>query len=144
MPTQVSGYKGSDMLLKLGASLGTSTASYTTVAGGRTNSLSINNDMIDVTSKDNIPWRTLIEGGVQSFSTTIAGAFNSDQSLADIMTLAMSGAIRNYQIITGLGDTFTGKFKISKCERAGEYKGEETYNISLENSGPIVYTRGNN
>lgn len=144
MPTQANGYKGSDLLLKLGASLGTSTASYTTVAGGRTNSLSINNDMIDVTSKDNIPWRTLIEGGVQSFSTSISGVFNSDQSLADMMTLSMGGFIRNFQIVTGLGDTFTGKFKISKCERSGEYKGEETYTISLESSGAIAYVRGNN
>lgn len=142
MPTTAAGYQGKDFLLKLGASVGAGTAPYAIVAGMRATSLAINNDMIDVTSKSSMPWRTLIAGGVQSVSLSASGVFSSDSSLSDIMTLAMSGALANYQILTGKGDTFSGIFKMSKLERNGEYKGEEQYSITLESSGVISYVLG--
>lgn len=136
------GYQGKDFLLQLGATAGTGTTPYATVAGMRSTSLSLNNEMIDVTNKDNVPWRTLIEGGVQSMSVSLAGVFKDHATLQDMMTIAFAGGIRNFKLISGEGDSFTGAFKLSKLERAGEYNKEETYSISLESSGAITFTEG--
>ncbi len=132
------GYLGVDFLVKLGDGAGSEV--FTAIGGMRSTGGSINNEMIDVTNKDNMPWRTQLEGGIKSMSLSLSGVFNSDATLQTMMALAMSGALRHFQLVTGNLDVYAGTFKITKCDRAGEHNGEETYSISLESSGEVTYT----
>ena len=136
------GYAGKDFLLKLGASQGVGTTPYVTVGGMRSTGLSLSVNGIDVTNKSNMPWQTLIEGGTRKMSVSADGVWNDDATLADMQTLAMIGAIRNFQIVTGEGDTWTGTFQIQKFDRQGPHDKEETWSLSLESSGAVTFTAG--
>ncbi|UOF83012.1 phage tail tube protein [Caudoviricetes sp.] len=135
------GYTGVSMLLKLGASDGTGTTPYVTIGGFRSTDCSLNNAKIDVTNKDNMPWQTLIAGGVQNFSISGDGVVNSNAVAKKIRELAFSGAIVNFQLAFGNGDTIAGAFKISKFDRKGPHDKEETFSISLESSGTVTQTQ---
>jgi len=132
------GFLGEEFLVLLGDAGGTET--FTLIGGMRSTSGSINNEMIDVTNKDNMPWRTQIEGGIKSMSLTLSGVFNAQTQLRTMMSLAMTGAIRHYKLQTGNGDEYAGSFKVSKCDRAGEHNAEETYALTLESSGAVTFT----
>ncbi len=135
------GFLGVDFLVKLsGGEVDPTPETWATIGGMRSTGGSINNEMIDVTNKDNMPWRTQIEGGIKSMSLTLGGVFNNQATLRTAMELAMSGLIKRYQLVTGNGDTYEGSFKITKCDRTGEHSGEETYSLSLESSGEVVFT----
>lgn len=136
------GYAGKDFLIRLGASQGVGTTPYVTIGGMRSTSMSLTVNGIDVTNKSNMPWRTLIEGGIQSMDLSADGVWNDDATLADMQALAMQGRIRNLQIVSGEGDTWTGSFQVQKFDRAGPHDKEETWSITLASSGPVVFTAG--
>jgi len=70
----MSAQKGSAFLLKIGDAA--TPPAYTTVAGLRTTQLSINGELVVVTSKDSGGWRELLSGaGVRSVSVSAAGIF---------------------------------------------------------------------
>ncbi len=132
------GFLGQDFLLKLGNMADPEV--FAVVGGMRSTAGSLNNEIIDVTNKDNMPWRTQIEGGIKSMSASLSGVFNAQAQLNTMMTIFMSGAIRNYQLESGGGDVYEGAFKITKLDRAGEHGGEETYSITMESSGEVTFT----
>lgn len=114
---------------------------YTTVAAMRTSSLTLNNEQVDVTTKDDTPWRQLIDCGIKSMSLSAAGVFTDaaiiDTILADLTTAG--GSIDQYRIISGAGDIFAGQFLVASLERSGEYNGAEQYTLSFESAGAITY-----
>lgn len=62
--------RGSAFLLKVGN--GASPLVYATVAGLRTTQMSVNGEMVAITSKDSGGWRELLSGaGVRSVSVSI-------------------------------------------------------------------------
>ena len=66
--------KGSAFLLKVGN--GATPVVYATVAGLRTTQLSVNGEMVAVTTKDSGGWRELLSGaGVRSVSVSGAGGY---------------------------------------------------------------------
>lgn len=132
------GYLGVDFLVKLGDAAMSEV--FTAIGGMRSTGGSINNEMIDVTNKDNMPWRTQLAGGIKSMSLSLSGVFNDEATLQAMMAIAMSGELRHYQLVSGNLDVYAGTFKVTKCDRAGEHNGEETYSLSLESSGEVTYT----
>lgn len=113
---------------------------FQTVGAMRSTSLSINNEAIDVTDKDVMPWRELLEGGIRSLDATLEGIVSDSSTLATLRSAVMTGQIRHCKIVSALGDTWTGKFQIQTCERTGPHDKEETYSIKLASSGVITYT----
>lgn len=117
---------------------------FTTIAAMRSTSMTINNEQVDVTTKDDVPWRQLIECGVRSMSITLSGVFTDsavhDNLVLDVLGDGSSTSILNFQLTSGRGDTFAGSFQIASMERAGEYNGEETFSLTLESAGDITYT----
>jgi len=135
--------KGSALLLKIGASAAAAAASdtYTTIGGLRSTSISLNQETIDVTTKDSANARELLaDAGVESVSISGSGVFTdvaSEQTLQD----AFGGAnIPNFEIIIPDLGTYQGKFQITTLEYAGEYNGEVTYSITLESSGAVAFS----
>lgn len=131
--------KGRDYLVKVGNGAGPEV--FTTVAGMRSTSMTLNNETVDVTDKDGVPWRALLaQSGVQSMSIKLSGVMSDAASAMDMQAKAFANTIHNFQLISGLGDMFAGPFQIASMERGGDHNKEETYSLTLESAGTITYT----
>lgn len=128
--------KGISMLLRTGT-----VASPTTVAGLRSTTLSLNNEMVDVTNKDSAGYRTLLaQAGVQSITLTANGTAESAAGFETLQGYAFANSINTMNMIFGDGDTIEAAFQITKFEIAGDYNGAQTFSITLESSGQWTFT----
>src|SRR5690606_2769365 len=132
--------KGKLFLLKVGD--GSTPEVFTTVAGLRTTSLSINGEVIDVTDKDSEDqMRELLDGGgVKAMAVTGAGAVEDDGAQTALEERALSGEIANDRIALASGRTYQGAFQVTNGEYTGEYNDAHTYSVTLESSGKITVT----
>jgi TP901-1 family phage major tail protein len=129
--------KGSAFLLKVGN--GATPVVYATVAGLRTTQLSVNGEMVAITSKDSGGWRDLLSGaGVRSVSVSGAGIFTGSAAELRLKGNALAGVIDDYRLSFESGETMTGRFLVTRLDYAGDYNGERSYTLSLESSGPVV------
>ena len=136
--------KGSSFLLKEN-----STGTPVTIGGLRSTSMTINGEMIDITTKDSAAFisggedkaRDLLQGGgVRSMSITASVVFTDSSTENILRGFAFDGAIQNYDLVFSDGSKIAGAFLITSYERAGEFNGEETFSCTLESSGTITYT----
>lgn len=133
----MSAERGSAFLLKVGN--GGSPLGYTTVAGLRTTQLSVNGEMVAVTSKDSGGWRDLLSGaGVRSVSVSGAGVFTGSAAELRIKGNALAGGLDDYRLSFESGETLSGRFLVTRLDYAGDYNGERSYTLSLESSGAVV------
>jgi len=129
--------KGSAFLLKVGN--GAVPLVYATVAGLRTTQLSVNGEMVAITTKDSGGWRELLSGaGVRSVSVSGAGVFTGSAAEARLKANALSGVLDDYRLSFESGETMTGRFLVTRLDYAGDFNGERSYTLSLESSGPVV------
>jgi len=137
--------KGSALLLKSTPTGG----SETTIAGLRSTSMTINGEMVDITTKDSdalvsggsTKARDLLAGGgVSNMAISASGVFTDSALENDIRLRAQKGTIDTYKLVFGDGDNISGSFQITCYERACEFNGEETYSLTLESSGQITHT----
>ena len=130
--------KGSDFLFKIDT---TGSGAYVTVGGFRVNTMTINNEAVDVTTKGASKWRELLEAaGSQTMSLPGNGVFKDGAQQELMRAQAASNSHVNYEIIASNGDKWQGSFQVTTYERAGEYNGEETFSVALENAGTILFT----
>lgn len=133
----MSAERGSAFLLKVGN--GANPLVYATVAGLRTTQLSVNGEMVQITSKDSGGWRELLSGaGVRSVSVSGAGVFTGSAAELRIKGNALAGTIDDYRLSFESGETLSGKFLVTRLDYAGDYNGERSYTLSLESSGAVV------
>lgn len=133
MPAQ----KGSAFLLKI--SDGAATPTYNTVAGLRTTQMSINGELVVVTSKDSGGWRELLSGaGTRSVSVSAAGIFLGSAAESQVRGNALAGTITDYELSFEGGEKMRGKFLVQRLDYAGDFNGERNYTLSLESSGVVV------
>lgn len=129
--------RGSAFLLKVGN--GAVPVAYQTVAGLRTTQLSVNGEMVAITSKDSGGWRELLSGaGVRSVSVSGAGVFTGSAAEVRLKANALAGGLDDYRLSFEGGETMTGRFLITRLDYAGDYNGERSYTVSLESSGAVV------
>lgn len=128
--------------LSASVAVGSATYGFSTIGGMKTNSLSVNNEQVDVTDKGDVPWRQLLACGIKTMSTSGNGVFSDEATVTDVVadaTGAIANSIQMFRIISGRGDTFIGQYQIASLERTGEYNQAETFSISLESAGTITY-----
>ncbi|NYT42464.1 phage tail protein [Sphingomonas sp. R-74633] len=129
--------KGSAFLLKVGN--GAVPVVYATVAGLRTTQMSVNGEMVAITSKDSGGWRELLSGaGVRSVSVSGAGVFTGSAAEVRLKANALSGVLDDYRLSFESGETVSAKFLVTRLDYAGDFNGERSYTLSLESSGPVV------
>lgn len=129
---------GSALLIKSGD--GASPEVFTTIAGLRTKSISINGQEVDITNSDSSgKMRELLAGaGVQSVSISGSGVFldgTPDQTLLDRV---LAATLHNYEVTIPDFNTLTGLFLLTQLDYEGEHDGEVTYSMSLESGGVIT------
>jgi len=133
-------YKGALVLLKIGD--GEETELFSTIGGMRTTRFVFNSKLIDTTNKDSGAWRQILEGGGIRYISISGDGLFTDSNAEEIMReQAFNNHIKNYELYFGNGDKLSGSFQITSYERSGDYDGEETYKITLESSGEIIFTK---
>lgn len=131
--------KGALMLLREGLDI----TPAVTIAGARTTSVRINNEMVEITNKDSAQKRELLEAaGTRARQFQIAGVYIDGTIHDTIQGYADADTINNFSMIFANGDIIEGPFQITEYERAGEYNGEETFSMTLESASAITYTPG--
>lgn len=129
--------RGSAFLLKIGD--GTATPTYATVAGLKTTQLSINGDAVAITHKGSDGWRELLSGaGVRSVSVAASGIFTGSSAETNVRSLALSGALQDFELSFESGERMRGKFLVTRLEYAGDFNGERNYTMALESSGQVA------
>ena len=130
--------KGSALLMKIGNA--GSPEAFTTIGGMRSTSLTMNDEMVDVTNKDSSNARTILaQGGVNSISVSGSGVFTDSASEGTLKGKFAISALTNYQFLVPDFGTFTGAFMLTTLEYGGEYNGEVTYSFTFESSGAITF-----
>ena len=135
--------KGSALLLKIGADATAAPASdtYTTVGGLRSTGISMNDEAVDVTTKDSSGVRELLaNGGIQSCSVSGSGVFTDAASETTLKNAFGGSNFANFEIVIPDFGTYKGKFMVASLEYTGEHNGEATYSVTLENSGAFAFT----
>lgn len=128
---------GRSYLLKIDIS-----GTYTTIGGLKNTSISIGNELVDVTSKDSAGWRELLAGaGTQTVSISGSGTYDDDDAgYLAAQTAALTKTANNYRVIDAEGNYFQGSFLVAGLEKTGEFNGATQYSITLESSGEIALT----
>lgn len=120
---------------------GTSPADYTTIGGMKATAMSVGNAVVDVTTKDEAPWKTLLaNAGDRSVSMTVSGISKDDVGANYLRNFAFNGAMANFRIIDQAGDMCTGSFLLSKWENSGASNAAVEFSGTLESSGIVTFT----
>tara|TARA_R100001460_G_scaffold6862_2_gene17712 strand:+ start:1105 stop:1509 length:405 start_codon:yes stop_codon:yes gene_type:complete len=128
--------RGGALLLKVDIS-----GTMTTIGGLRSTSITLNDEAVDITNKDNGQTRTLLpQGGTASLSVSGSGVFTDSTAEQTIRTAWNASTFKSYNIIIPDLGTYSGSFMIASLEYSGEYNGEVTYSITLESSGSISFS----
>jgi predicted secreted protein len=112
----------------------------TNIAGARTDSLTINNEPIDITDKDDAGWRTMLaDVGVRSVDAEVEGVLD-DASLIAVSVGTATSILQAWTIeIQGLG-SFTGNWHLASFVITGEQADAVTFTASIQSSGAITWT----
>lgn len=131
---------GKDLLLKI--SDGGSPEAFTTVAGLRTRSLSLNAQTVDVTHSESVGgWRELLAGaGVRQASVAGAGVFLNGDAADAIRDVFFSGAARRWRIVIPGFGVIEGPFLVANLDYGGEFNGEASVSMALESAGALTFT----
>jgi TP901-1 family phage major tail protein len=112
----------------------------TAIAGARSDSITINNEPIDITDKDDAGWRTyLADVGVRSIDCEVEGIVNDSTFLALAVGTA-SALLDTYTLeVLGIG-SFTGSFFLASFAVTGEQADATTFTATFQSSGTITFT----
>ncbi len=114
----------------------------TAIAGARSDSITINNEPIDITDKDDAGWRTMLaDVGVRSIDCEVEGILTDSTFLALAVGTA-SSLLEAYTLeVDGIGD-FSGNFFLASFAVTGEQADATTFTASIQSSGTITFTPG--
>ncbi len=127
--------KGKLFLLKADTA-GGSPQVFTTIAGLRTTTLTVNGEEVDVTTKDDDGWQRRLAGaGVRSLTISAAGLFQNAAIEETVRAWAFDQSINWFQLTFENGHRLEAQFQITNYERAGDHDGAETYSITLASHG---------
>ncbi|MFZ2030044.1 MAG: phage major tail protein, TP901-1 family [Vitreimonas sp.] len=136
----MTGQKGRDVLIKIGN--GASPELFTTVAGIRAKTISLNARSVDGTSGESTDaWRELIAGaGVKSASVSGSGVFKDAASDAAIQQAFFTQASKTFQLVIPDFGLLQGPFLIEALDYSGDHDGEAAFAITLASAGVINFT----
>lgn len=115
-------------------------STMTLVAGARADTISINNEAIDVTDKGDSGWRTLLnDASVRSVEMTVSGIIKGGTLIAKALG-ATTSLVNDFEIlIEGIG-TAAGDFHFSSIEITANHDGAAEFSATIASSGEITWT----
>ena len=117
-----------------------SSGTYTTIAGASEHTLTINNEQIDVSDKDNNRWKSLLAAGARTLAVSMNGFISDDTEFEKFRVAARDDTILNYKLTYGNGDTVTGAFHIDSFKVAGAFNNAQSFTAQLSNAGEPTMT----
>lgn len=136
MPITNAKYKGRDFVLKIETSPGV----FTQIGGLTATGLTINNETVDITDKDDDTWRKLLEGaGVRSISLSASGWWNNQAAFDVLRDSAFAGTIKNYEVLFGNGDKIGGAYQ-ANLDGSGAHNDPQQYSVTLESANTQTLT----
>lgn len=124
----------------------TSPVTYTAAGGLRNVSIKFKTGAVDVSNKNSGGFQEwLAAAGIWGMTITCNGVFDNSAALRALLATGAddpTGAFFQGKVAFGNGDNWTGKWVMSECTRAGPYDGAETYDMTIESDGVLVYTPG--
>lgn len=132
--------RGKDLLLKIGD--GGSPPDFTSVAGLRARTITLNARTVDATTSDSPEgWRELIAGaGVKSCAVTGAGLFVDAAADETVRQAFFNQTTPDWQLVIPDFGVIEGPFQLAALEYAGRHDGEATYSLSLASAGALSFT----
>jgi TP901-1 family phage major tail protein len=133
------GYKGRDLLLKIGDGGGTEV--FTTIGAARAVAMALNNRPVDSTSMDSGGMQSFVaDAGVQTMQVRLDGLFK-DAGAEEMLRAAAFGRTSNhYRLVFPNGDTYAASFVVQDYARGGSVEGLETFSVTLLRDGAGVFT----
>ena len=136
-----------ELLVKLGTPGATpeDPITYAVVCGLTTRNVTLNTNLVDVTSIDcanpgGPVWRETISG-INSMDVTGNGFFeNKSQFLALYNAQKSSTGHIDMEIVLPGAGKFVGKFGVGNMDVSGDLEGAVAQSINLQSSGEIVFT----
>lgn len=107
----------------------------------QTKGLSVNNEMVDVTSDTSNGWTTLLaEPGTKSIELTFSGIVEN----LNLLMSAISNASQIYACVVTYpdGSTVTGDFGFGSFSQTGETAAAYTFEATMSSSGQVTFTAG--
>jgi predicted secreted protein len=109
------------------------------IAGVRTKTVAIAGEPIDITSDDDLGYRTMLgEAGTYSIDLTVEGV-TKDAELRSIILTGGSLLLTDISIEYPDGSTIDGDFFLASVEDSGEFADALTFSASLQSSGPWTF-----
>lgn len=111
------------------------------IAGARTDTLTINNEPIDITDKDDSGVRTLLDDvGVHSFEMTCEGVLTDDTLAGLARGTTASAALHDFEFDIASVGTYSGSFFVQSFEMTGaEGTDPATFTATFISSGAVTY-----
>ena len=131
--------RGRDILLKIE---GETAGVFTTVAGLRARTITLNARSVDVTDAVSAGrLRDLLSGaGVKSAAVSGQGVFRDAGSDALIREAFFEQAASTWRLIVPDFGTLEGPFLVAALEYAGEHEGEASFAMSLASAGEVTFS----
>jgi len=113
------------------------------IVGARADSVTINNEPLDITDKDDAGWRTMLaDVGLRSVSCEIEGVLKDTVLLADSVGTATTALLKECVVtISGIG-TLTGDFMLQGLQIGAEQADVVTFTATLESGENMTATIG--
>lgn len=111
----------------------------TTIAAVRTRSMTLGNEVVDITSDDDSGFRTMLaDPGNKTLDLTVEGVFKD----ATMLTVAMSTTdiMEAFSILFPTIGTIAGDFVVTSFEAGAAYNEAGTFSCSLQSSGAFTFT----
>lgn len=130
---------GKDILLKL-SDRGDPPV-FTSVAGLRMKTISLNARSVDVTHADSPQgWRELMAGaGMKTCSVSGAGIFTDSAADARVRQAFFDQACIDWQLVIPDFGVISGPFQLAALEYSGRHDGEAAWSMTLSSAGALNF-----
>jgi len=137
--------KGRDFLFKFD----TGGASFVAAAGQRNTSFTINNEPVDITTKDDATTSgalhrvLLAQAGQSSMSIAIDGVYLDDANFDDLRNASINNTHLSCQVtVSGAANDgiLAGSFMVASMDMSGAHNAEVPVSMTLESAGEYTYT----
>lgn len=119
---------------------GTTVATGTLVAGARSDSITINNEGIDITDKGDDGWRTMLnDASVRTVEMSVEGVLKGSSLIAQSLG-PTNDLLGDYVIdIDGIGEV-AGEFYFQNFAISAPHDDAATFTATIQSSGEITFT----
>jgi predicted secreted protein len=112
------------------------------IVGARTDSLTLNNEPLDITDKDDSGWRTMLaDAGARSMSCEVEGVLKVD-TLLDESVDGPTALLKECVVTISWIATFTGDFMLQSIQLGAEQADVVTFTATLESGESLTATIG--